>query len=159
MDQVAGYRGRQTMSATLPEAEAAVANFLQGCTCAQAVLAAFAERYQLSKEHATRISSAFGGGMVPTGQTCGAMSGALMVLGLAHGGTADNKAAQEKTHMVTQELWKRFQARHGSATCRELLGVDIGTPEGLQAAVRKGLFRSLCPVLVHDAAEIAAQLV
>jgi C_GCAxxG_C_C family probable redox protein len=147
------------MIATVPEADAAVANFLQGFTCAQAVLGAFAERYRVSKEHAVRISCAFGGGMVPTGQVCGALSGALMVLGLAHGGTADNKAAQEKTRMVTQELWKRFQARHGSVTCRELLGVDIGTPEGLRAAVRKGLFRSVCPGVVHDAAAVAAQFI
>ena len=123
------------------------------------MLGSFAERYQLSKEHAIRLGCAFGGGMGRTGQMCGAITGALMVLGLAHGGTAADPAAREKTYAVTRELWSRFQGRHGSLVCRELLGVDIGTAEGREAAILRGLFKIRCQVFVKDAAEIAAQLV
>ncbi len=123
------------------------------------MLGSFAERYQLSKEHAVRLGCAFGGGMGRSGQMCGAVTGALMVLGLAHGGTAEDLAAREKTYAVTKELFSRFRGRHGSLVCRELLGVDIGTAEGREAAIRAGLFKVRCPVFVRDAAEIAAQLV
>ncbi len=124
------------------------------------MLGGFAERYQLSKEHAARIGCAFGGGVARTGQTCGAVNGALMVIGLAHGAAAaEDHAGREKTYAVTRELWSRFQERHGSLACRELLGVDIGTPEGRAAAMRDGLFSTRCPAFVRGAAEIVAQLV
>jgi C_GCAxxG_C_C family probable redox protein len=90
---------------------------------------------------------------------CGAVSGALMVIGLAHGATAaEDQASREKTYAVTRELCSRFQEHHGSIVCRELLGVDIGTPEGREIAVRTGLFRTRCPAFVRDAAEIAVQI-
>jgi C_GCAxxG_C_C family probable redox protein len=120
------------------------------------VLGSFAEQYQLSKEHATRLGCAFGGGVARTGQMCGAVGGALMVIGLAHGGTAaGDRGSREKTYAVTREFCGRFQERHGSIVCRELLGLDISTPEGLEVAVQKGLFRTRCPVFVRDAAEFA----
>ena len=53
---------------------------------------------------------------------------------------------------------ERFKARHGSILCRELLGCAIDTPEGLQDAHDKGLFKELCPRLVQDSAEIVAEL-
>jgi C_GCAxxG_C_C family probable redox protein len=123
------------------------------------VLGGFAERYQLSKEQASRVGCAFGGGMARSGQTCGAVSGAMMVIGLAHGATTgDDQASRDKTYALTRELWSRFQDRHGSLACRELLGVDIGTPEGREAAMRTGLFKTRCPAFVRDAAAMVGQL-
>jgi C_GCAxxG_C_C family probable redox protein len=123
------------------------------------VLGGFAERYQLSKNHATRLGCAFGGGIARSGRMCGAVTGALMVIGLAHGATAaEDQASREKTYAVTKELLRSFQERHGSMVCRELLGVDIGTPEGRESAMRKGLFRTRCPAFVRDAAEIAVMI-
>jgi C_GCAxxG_C_C family probable redox protein len=124
------------------------------------VLGGFAERFQLPRDQAARIGCAFGGGVARTGQTCGAVTGALMVIGLAHGSAAaDDHASRERTYAVTRELSRRFEQRHGSTVCRDLLGVDIGTPDGRAAAVQQGLFVSRCPVFVREAAEIAAQLI
>jgi C_GCAxxG_C_C family probable redox protein len=123
------------------------------------VLGSFAERYQLSKDHATRLGCAFGGGIARSGWMCGAVGGALLVIGLAHGATAaEDRASREKTYAATRELFARFQGRNGSILCRELLGVDIGTPEGRESAMRNGLFRTRCPAFVRDAADIAAQI-
>ena len=97
--------------------------------------------------------------MARTGQMCGAVNGALMVIGLAHGATAaDDSAGKEKTYAVSREFWSRFRERHGSLICRELLGVDIGTPEGRDWAMRTSLFKIKCPVFVRDAAEMVDQL-
>lgn len=91
---------------------------------------------------------------------CGAVSGALMVIGLAHGSTrADEPARRDHTYSVTKELLNAFTARHGSITCQELLGVNIGTPDGRKTALDHGLFKTRCPLFVRDAAEIAATLV
>ncbi len=124
------------------------------------MLGGFAERYGLSRDEAARAACAFGGGLARMGRTCGAVNGAVIVLGLAHGGAAaDDQASRERTYAATRELWTRFEGRHGSTECRELLGVDIGTPEGREAAMRDGLFKTRCPAFVRAAAEIAAQLV
>jgi len=115
------------------------------------VLGGSAERYGMSLEQAVRTACAFGGGVAGTAQTCGAVNGALMVLGLAHG-TAEpgNGPARQSTYAATRELLARFRERHGSLICRELLGVDIGTSEGL--------FATRCPVFIRDAAALSAEL-
>ena len=138
--------------------ELAIAMHREGFNCSQAVLSAFAPDLGLDHETALRVAGAFGGGIARTGQICGAVSGALMVLGLEHSQTrADDKQAKEKMYALVGEFMKRFEARNGSILCRELLGYDIGTPEGMQIVREKGLFASLCPKLVADAVEIVEQ--
>jgi C_GCAxxG_C_C family probable redox protein len=133
--------------------------FEQGFTCSQAVLAAFSARYGLDEATALKVSCAYGGGVARTGQTCGAVSGALMVIGLAHGKAerADD-AAKERTYALTREFWKRFRARQGSLVCKELIPFDLGTPEGARAAAESGVFREKCPVFVRCAAEILGEI-
>ncbi len=124
------------------------------------MLGGFAEEYGMSLEHAVRAACAFGGGVAGTAQTCGAVNGALMVLGLAHASAEPgNGSARQTTYKATRDLLDRFGEKHGSFNCRELLGVDIGTGEERERAMREGLFTTLCPVFVHDAATFAAELV
>ena len=114
----------------------------------------------LDRETALRVGGAFGAGMARTGQTCGAVTGALMVIGLKHGQTqGEDKQAKEKTYALAREFLERFKARNGALLCRELLGYDINTPEGMQAIRDKGLFDSLCARLVANAVEILQELV
>jgi C_GCAxxG_C_C family probable redox protein len=137
----------------------AVALFEEGFTCGQAVLAAYAERHGLGRDTALRVACAFGGGIARTGSTCGAVSGALMAIGLEHGRTnVGDEAARERTYEKSRALLERFRQEHGSAVCRELLGVDIGTPAGRDAATKAGLFKTRCPVLVASAARIVSTL-
>lgn len=124
------------------------------------MLGSFAEKYQLSKEHAVRLAAAFGGGIARSGQICGAVSGALLVIGLAHGATlADDVASRERTYAMVTEFRKQFQSDHGSVVCRELLGVDLGMPGGREAALRDGLFKLKCPIFVRAAVEIVGRFV
>jgi C_GCAxxG_C_C family probable redox protein len=137
----------------------AVSCFREGFNCSQAVLSAFAADLGLEREAALRVAGAFGGGMGRLGETCGAVTGAFMVIGLKHGQISPaDKAAKEKTYALARAFAEQFAARHGSLRCCELLGCHIGTPEGMQLAREKGLFISLCPRLVSDAAEIVEQL-
>ncbi len=137
----------------------AVTLFDQGFTCGQAVLAAFASRHGLDRGAALRVSCAFGGGIARGGGTCGAVSGGLMAIGLAHGRTrVDDEAARERTYDAARAFLDRFRREHGSDVCRELLGVDISTPEGREAAAKAGLFRTRCPGFVRSAARIVSSL-
>lgn len=137
----------------------AVTLFEQGFTCSQAVLAAFAPRHGLGRDLALKLGCAFGGGIARGGGTCGAVSGALMAIGLAHGRTrVEDEAAREKTYEATRAFLGRFRSEHGSDQCRQLLGVDIATAEGREAAAKEGVFRTRCPMIVRSAARIVSSL-
>ena len=137
----------------------AVACFNEGFTCGQAVLSAFGEELGLDRELALKIACPFGGGMACMGQTCGAVTGAFMVIGLKHGRTmVEDRTSKEKTYQLTQKFREAFDARNGSIVCRDLLGVDISTPDGMAVAKDKELFKKRCPKFVKDAAEIIHDL-
>lgn len=124
--------------------------------CSQSILGAFAQQYGLKAETADRLASAFGGGMARHGDTCGAVCGALMVIGLAYG--ASTPEAKEKVYALAQEFMRRFKEKHGSHYCRDLIGADISTPEGLEKARQNPDTHNVCPSLVHDAALILKSL-
>ena len=133
--------------------------FDQGFTCSQAVLAAFAGRYGLDRDAALRVACAYGGGVALTGAACGAVNGALMAIGLAHGrARVEDEAAREKTYDATRTFLERFRREHGSDQCRDLLGVDISTAKGRETAAKEGLFRTRCPLYVRSAAKIVSSL-
>jgi len=136
-------------------AERAVEDFRSGFSCSQAVFAAFSEALGLAKPIALKIAQPFGGGIAATGSLCGAVSGALLVIGLKHGRLRpEDAAAKEKTYALVREFIKRFEALHGSIICRELIGVDISTPSSHEEARRRGLFDERCSRFVSEAAEI-----
>lgn len=122
------------------------------------MLSAYAPELGLAEETALKIAAGFGGGMGRMAETCGAVSGALMVLGLKYGATSHDPEAKERVYQQVRELAQRFTVRNGSLVCRDLLGNDISTPEGLQRARDEGLFTSVCPKFVQDAAEILEEM-
>ena len=137
----------------------AVECFGQGFACSQAILATYGAPLGLPREQAVRLAEGFAGGMACRGETCGAVTGAVMVLGLKHGRTRpDDLEAKQATSRLVREFMRRFEARRGSVKCRDLLGCAIDTPEKLQAARDRGLFTTVCPALVRDAAEILEAL-
>jgi C_GCAxxG_C_C family probable redox protein len=147
---------RETAARTVDEA---VALFRGGFTCAQALFAAFAPRYGLAPDAALRIATPFGGGVAGEAETCGAVNGALLVLGLARGrARLDGGHAKEETYRLTRAFRERFAAGAGSLVCRDLLRCDISTPGGLREAREAGLFERECPEYVRHAAEILDEL-
>lgn len=145
----------------MKSSEMAAALFQEGFSCSQSVFTAFAVQYGLDRETALKIGGAFGGGMGRMGDTCGAVTGALMALGLKHAPVRpEDKDIKEQTYALARELAAQFKVRNdGYVMCRDLLGCPIDTPERLQAARDRKLFETLCPKFVRDAAEIAEQLV
>jgi len=139
--------------------EKAVECFHQGFSCAQAVASVYGAESGLSTEQLLKISTAFGAGMARLSEVCGACTGAFMVIGLKHGrAKLEDAAAREKTYELAQEFVKRFKARNQSILCRDLLGADMSTPEGLKAAMAQNLPHTRCPKLIKDAAEILEEI-
>jgi len=139
--------------------EQAAACFQEGFSCSQSVLATFAPQLGMDRDLALKVSGAFGAGMGRMGETCGAVTGAFMVIGLLHGRTkAEDQETKEKAYALVAELADQFRQRNGSLKCRELLGCDLGTPEGQQYAHDHGLTATRCVKFVRDAAEIVERM-
>jgi C_GCAxxG_C_C family probable redox protein len=140
--------------------ERAVALFKEGFSCSQAILAAYGEQFGLNHELALRVAGAFGGGMGRMGETCGAVTGAIMVIGLKFGcTTAGDLKTRENAYAVVREFVHRFKGRNVSVLCRDLLDCNISTPEEMKRAKEEGLIKKNCPKFVKDAAEILDQLI
>jgi C_GCAxxG_C_C family probable redox protein len=138
--------------------DSVVSRFAAGFNCSQAVLSAYAGHLGLDDDSALKIASGFGGGMGRRAETCGAVTGAFMVLGLRYGQASSDREAKEAIYARIREFADRFQARNGSLLCRDLLGCDISSPDGLRRAKDDKLLTTVCPKLVRDAAEILEEL-
>ena len=78
-----------------------------------------------------------------------------MVIGLKYGRVrSEDTAAKEKTYKLAKEFIEKFRVNNGSIVCRELIGLDIGTPEGMEKAKDEKLFEKVCPAFVRSASEI-----
>lgn len=138
--------------------ETAVKYFSEGFNCAQSVFAAFAEKYGLSKDIALKIGCGFGGGM-RNGEVCGAVTGAIMVIGLRYGHINGNdNEGKSLCYQKTLEFTQAFHEKNKSIVCRDILGYDISTPDGMKTAAEKGLFKTTCVDMIKNAIEILERL-
>ncbi len=137
----------------------AVTYFNEGFSCSQAVVSSFSEDFGLDKETARKISCGFGAGIGRSGNICGAVTGAILVIGLKYGkGMAGDDAAKEKTYTPFQEFLRRFRSKHRSINCTELLGYDLRDPgQRKQAHVLKAV-ASKCPGFTRDAVVILEKI-
>jgi C_GCAxxG_C_C family probable redox protein len=138
----------------------AVAKFERGFACSQSIFSTYAGPLGLAEGTALKIADAFGGGMGGLGGTCGAVTGSYMIFGLINGRTdADDDESKQHTRALIKEFTRQFKIRHKTTICNELLGYDVSTPEGKEAAEAGGVFNDRCPKFVADAAMILEQLV
>jgi C_GCAxxG_C_C family probable redox protein len=124
--------------------------------CAQSVLTAFSDELGLDKANALKLARGFGGGMGRSGKTCGAVTGAYMVIGLAESKTA--REGVEAVYARVREFNKLFIGFHGSTSCTELLNCDLSDADELARARSEGLFAGVCPCFVKDAVEILEKM-
>ncbi len=143
----------------MEKVEHAVDLFTAGNSCSQSVLKAYAEEMGLESGLALKLASGFGGGMARQGQTCGAVTGAMMVIGLKHGFTApDDDINKDATYKLVREFTRRMEKRFNTTTCNEMVGHDISTAAGHEAAKKDDVFNRLCPGFVRAATEILEDL-
>ena len=145
---------------SMEKQEAAVSCFKKGFNCSQAVFFVFGSDFGMDTDTAHRVACAFGGGLAGSGETCGAVTGALMALGLKYGMTdPGNQPAKEETYAYAKRFLQEFASRHHSTRCRDLLGRDITTPAERAQAKADGLFETVCPRFVRDAVQIVETLI
>ncbi len=133
----------------------------KGLNCSQAILAAFGGPLGMDLDTAKMLGRPWGGGMGHLAETCGYLTGAVLVLALAYDRKDENRSRQEVFEAVRQ-LFERFSEKRGTTRCKELLGADLSTEEGLKKIKEGGLVTRIChgeDGIGRDVAEILSALV
>ncbi|MGO4988073.1 MAG: C_GCAxxG_C_C family protein [Gallicola sp.] len=134
-----------------------IENYLQeGLNCSQTVLMYFHKRYDLSEKTASKIAQPFESGLF-RGETCGAVSGAYMVLGLEYGSHEENSRRIMKEKI--EEYNKSFKEKMGTLQCEEILGINISTDENLMIAVEEKKIEEICPRAITASIEILEEMI
>ncbi|XHH08513.1 MAG: C-GCAxxG-C-C family protein [Candidatus Bathyarchaeia archaeon] len=125
---------------------------LDGYNCAQAVLLTLYEYINPEEKNVVipKIATGFGGGLGRCGCVCGALTGAVMAVGLKFGANEIDQEKKADSYAKTQRLFKQFEKRHGSVMCRDLIGCDLSTPEGFAKAKGEGLFEKVCSKFIKS---------
>ncbi|MCL1825927.1 MAG: C-GCAxxG-C-C family protein [Betaproteobacteria bacterium] len=128
----------------------------EGFNCSQAILSTYCEEYGLDKKTALKIACGLGAGMGRLQETCGAVSGAYLLIGLKYGNfLKEDNQAKEKSYALVRKFTALFEERNKTTNCLELLGVDLINGDKKIASER---VKMLCPKMVQDAAEIIEQI-
>ncbi len=127
--------------------------------CSQALFGAFAGELGLDLKTAFKISTCFGGGM-RQGSTCGCITAALLVLGMAMGFyDAQDKEQEIYGNRKTDEFIRRFTEKmNGAVKCRDILGKDISKPDELAVIRQEGLILQKCPRAINFSIEILEEM-
>ena len=126
--------------------------------CSEAVLLSLCDHLQIRSEIVPRIATGFGAGMGGQGLVCGAISGAVMALGIKFGRDNAEKKGN-KPYWFTAEFLRRFRREWNRVTCRELTGCDLTTDAGRKKYDDNELWETKCRKLIATSSEIAYDMI
>ncbi|HHT01815.1 MAG TPA: C_GCAxxG_C_C family protein [Firmicutes bacterium] len=140
--------------------ERAIWFFRQGYNCAESVLLALSEAWDLKNELIPAVATGFGGGMGSTGATCGAATGALMAIGLrGNRQLPDDLETKDKVSGQCKQFLHRFLNECEHLNCRDLTGVDMGNSEDRARFLAEGMREKCCEPLLQAAVRFASEIV
>jgi len=140
--------------------EIASSLFMDGFNCAQSVLSAFKDKTNISEENLLKISCGLGAGMGKLQQTCGAVTGAYLVIGLLNGNCkSQDKSLKENTYRIVKEFDNNFKKIYHTTNCKELLKCDLNTEEGRSYFKNNKLFKEICLNCVKSSVQILNDLI
>jgi C_GCAxxG_C_C family probable redox protein len=144
---------------SLNKQEIATKFFDSGYNCAQSVLMTFSDELNISKEIAINIASGFGGGMARMQNTCGAVTGGIMTIGMALSNEKEDIVTnKERVYHVISLFTSKFKEKYRSVKCRDLLNCDLNTDEGQQFYEEHELHQKVCMSCVCDATAYLEEL-
>lgn len=108
--------------------EKALENHAKGYNCAQAVLCAFCDKVDVDEKLLHKISEGLGAGMGNRKNTCGALSGAVMLCGLVNGSGDQTKSTKSETYKLAGEIVNEFEYKCGALMCSDIKGIETGSP-------------------------------
>lgn len=136
--------------------ERAESLFAEGWYCGESVVQAVGEALGRDYGVSPNMASGFCAGMGRSGETCGALTGGILMISAAEG-RQDKTESIEGAFEAVQMLMDDFEEGFGSTNCAELLGCHLGTPEGQKTFAEKGLSRQ-CQAYSGKVAELVLEI-
>lgn len=131
-------------------------NFDTGFYCAESVLSAVADHYEIQSDLIPKIATGFCSGMSRTCGTCGALTGGILAINLISGREQSSESI-ESNYEAVQVLVDEFTAMYGTTNCQQLLDCDLGSGEGQQKFTKQKLSKK-CREYTGMSADIAVNL-
>jgi C_GCAxxG_C_C family probable redox protein len=108
-----------------------------------------------------KAMGAFGGGLGGNGEVCGAIAGALAVMGLRFSRASEDEKDDPKMWSYAHEILERFQKEiaknHGSILCREIARIDWKDREQARSYYKSDTVLE-CMRIVGDTAVLVGEL-
>jgi C_GCAxxG_C_C family probable redox protein len=134
--------------------------FYKGYNCSQAVVAAFSDIIGIDEKAMLKIASSFGGGMGRMREVCGAVSGALIVLGLLYGYSDTDYEKKKEHYALVRRFASEFKEETGSIICREMLsGIVSDTTEDPEKRTEEYYKKRPCRNIIELSAKIVDKII
>lgn len=144
----------------LQKIETAIDSFKLGLNCAQSVLTAYTNEFKLDNSAALAVTCGFGAGMGRLQETCGAVTGSFMILGIYNCREySDNHERKERTYSMIQRFADEFKSIHGAIDCKTLLKCDLRTEDGQSKMRNANLQEKVCERCISDSIRIIEELI
>jgi C_GCAxxG_C_C family probable redox protein len=135
--------------------------FNSGFNCAESVLLSLVEAMNMKHSCIPKIATGFGAGFGRQGEVCGAITGAVMALGLKYGRSGleeRDREKKEEMYKIVDDFIKSFEKKFKNIRCINLTGCNMLTPEGLKKFKDENVHASICAQLVAFSAKESAKL-
>ncbi len=142
--------------------EKAVELHRKGYSCSQSVLCVFAADFNLDEKTAYKIACGFGAGMGKLQLTCGAVSGAIMVLGLKYAESSEGETYDQiktRVYEKVRHLVDEFKKIHNTLDCIKLLGLDLNDKAQHKEYKDRNLSMTICDKCIANAVSILEQII
>jgi C_GCAxxG_C_C family probable redox protein len=127
--------------------------------CSESCLMALAKCQGVESPLIPRIATGFGAGVGRSGETCGAVTGAVMGLSIRYGRDKVEPMKDRHPYWYAAELLNRFREEHGELRCPALLGLDIAVPADYEEYNKKNLWLHNCTKYILSATSIAWDII
>jgi len=139
----------------MKDSEIAIKSFIQGNSCAQAILEGYCKRVNIDSNIALKIGAGLGGGVGRSQTICGAINAGAIILGLKHSsGITGDTESKEKVSEIAGRFVHECAMTLGSTQCKDLLKINLSNPDERLAAKESGLFERVCNNAVEQTAKI-----
>ncbi|MBP1639502.1 MAG: GCAxxG family protein [Bacteroidetes bacterium] len=148
------------MNTTDKKIQLATATFQSGYNCAQSVLATFAFDFGMDRDTLLKMATPFGSGIAKTQQTCGAVTGALLAIGLKYGkGSNGTDNDKNFSYQLAQQLMAQFKEEHGCTNCLALMdNLDMNNPSDIAQIKARDLHNTYCVKYIQTAIKLTDEI-
>jgi C_GCAxxG_C_C family probable redox protein len=139
--------------------EKALIYFSDQFNCSQAVFSAYSEKFGINEDDAIRIATGFGGGIGGTQEVCGAITGAVMVLGCRYFDEDDVRGSKEIIYQKTSELLAKFKEINNTVYCSDLTGIDFSVDVKREEFKKQNIQEKVCKKCIKDVCKLLEEMI